>query len=542
MGDELSLEDFLIILRRRILYFAIPAVIATMLGMIVVMLLPAKYKAEGTILVESPQIPTDLVQSTVTAYAQERIQTIRQRVLTRNILLEIAAEFSLFPANSSMSESKRVEIMRERFNVDLITASGRTRRNTDGTIAFKVSYTDVDARNAYLTTNELMTRFLDEDVRSRTAGASNTTEFFENETGKLQNTIANVEQQILLYKSENANSLPEHLNMHTTMLNRATQEFTANQASIFQLEEEKQFLETQLVQGATGGDSGAAELARLEAELSRLRASYHDTFPAVQEKRDEISSYKRQLAPSRAIQQLRDALRNAESQLTTLERTETPDEEAVAQAEQNVEAARLALSDKITEESRRGASDAAGAQIDGRIAIIENRIRMSERRSNSLTEEIEDLEGRIALTPAVERGLATLERNQESLSREYELLRSKQQAAQLAENLEQNQQAEKFSIIESATLPDTPSSPDRPKLAVLVLFAACGLGGAIALAVELLTQSIRGSNHLSSIIDAHPIAIIPYIQNDEDRRPFWKVNYLQKAKKLQQHQVQGAAV
>lgn len=532
MGDEFSVEDVMIILRRRIFYFLIPMLVTLIAGLVVVLALPAKYEARGTILVESQQIPTDFIQSTVTAYAQERIQTIRQRVLTRNTLLDIAKQFSIFPSNSSLSESERVEIMRERFSVDLITATGRQRKNTDGTIAFDVSYTDVDPNTAYLTANELMTRFLDEDVRTRTAGASNTTEFFEIETKKLQDSLRQVERAILSYKSENSNSLPEHLSLHMTMLERVTQELNNNQSTIFQLDEEKQFLQAQLVSGNRGEGSAAAELARLESELSRLRANYYDSYPAVKEKRDEIASYKRQLAPSREIQALREALSDAEDELIALERANEPVPADIETAEAIVEKARIALSDRISSESRRGASDASGAQLDGRIAVIETRIRMAERRSATLQKEIEDFQSRIGETPETERGLAILVRDQENLTGEYDQLRAKRQAAQLAENLEQNQQAEKFSILESATLPEEPSSPNRAKLAVMVLFAAFGLGGGIALAVEMALQTIRGSNHLTSIIEDHPIAIIPYIANEEDNRRFRRLKLFGKPKAL----------
>ena len=532
MGDEFSVEDVMIILRRRIFYFLIPMLVTLIAGLVVVLALPAKYEARGTILVESQQIPTDFIQSTVTAYAQERIQTIRQRVLTRNTLLDIAKQFSIFPSNSSLSESERVEIMRERFSVDLITATGRQRKNTDGTIAFDVSYTDVDPNTAYLTANELMTRFLDEDVRTRTAGASNTTEVFEITTKILQDSIRQVERAILSYKSENSNSLPEHLSLHMTMLERVTQELNNNQSTIFQLDEEKQFLQAQLVSGNRGEGSAAAELARLESELSRLRANYYDSYPAVKEKRDEIASYKRQLAPSREIQALREALSDAEDELIALERANEPVPADIETAEAIVEKARIALSDRISSESRRGASDASGAQLDGRIAVIETRIRMAERRSATLQKEIEDFQSRIGETPETERGLAILVRDQENLTGEYDQLRAKRQAAQLAENLEQNQQAEKFSILESATLPEEPSSPNRAKLAVMVLFAAFGLGGGIALAVEMALQTIRGSNHLTSIIEDHPIAIIPYIANEEDNRRFRRLKLFGKPKAL----------
>ncbi|MEO1243163.1 MAG: hypothetical protein AAFX54_14735 [Pseudomonadota bacterium] len=518
MGEEFSIEDAIIILKRRFFYFLIPVLVLAPLGVLAVMLLPAKYTAQGTILVESQQIPTELIRSTINAYAQERIQTIRQRVMTRNRLLEVADKYSLFPKTLGLSETERVKLMRERLDVSLITSDFNRNSARDGTIAFTVAYTDRDANKAFQVANEFMTLFLSEDVRSRTAGASNTTEFFEREAGRLRQAVADIEERISNYKTENSNSLPEHLNMHLDMLERANRDFATAQSTITQLEEEERFLQTQLITGPTSDDSLSRELVRLESELARLRATYRDSYPEVAAKRDEIAAIKRQMAPSQEIQALRQALADSDAMLTRIERDETTTPEAIKAAERDVETARIALSDKISEESRKGSSDIAGVQLEGRMAVINNRIRMQKRQLDEADQQIANYEARIAKTPEVERGLAALTRDHENIFREYQDVLAKQQDAQLAENLEENQQAEKFSILEPALRPEQPSSPDRPKLIVLALFVALGAGGGAALAVELALSTVRGRNHLKNIIDGHPIAVIPYIPSEEKRR------------------------
>lgn len=517
MGDEFTLEDALIILQRRFLYFLIPALLLAPIGVIAVMLLPAKYTAQGTILVESQQIPTDFVRSTINAYAQERIQTIRQRVMTRNRLLEVADEYELFPRELGLSESERVKRMRNNLNVDLITTSAN-RGSGDGTIAFTVAYTDQDPRKSYLVANKFMTLFLDEDVRARTAGASNTTEFFERETARLRSAVAELENRVSKFKADNSGALPEHLNMNLNMLERLQRELSTAQSSISQLEEERRFLENQLISGSKGDNSLTAELSRLESELARLRATYRDSYPEVVAKRDEIAALKARMAPSQEIKRLRDALADAEDRLTSVERAAEPDAEAIAEAEAEIEAARNALSQRITEETRKGSNDIAGVQLEGRIAVVENRIRMLNKQVESTTEEIANLEARIERTPEVERGLAALTRDYENMFQEYQDVLNKQQDAQLAENLEENQQAEKFSILEPALNPEKPSSPDRAKLIFVALIGAFGIGGATAFGVELLKSRLRGRNHVASVLDGQPIAVIPYIHGEKEPR------------------------
>lgn len=528
MNEEFSIEDVLIILRRRIVYFLAPALLVLIAGVAIVMLMPAKYTAHGTILVESQQIPSEFIRSTINAYAQERIQTIRQRVMTRNRLLEVADKYDVFPRSSNLSASERTNLMRSRLNVSLITISGNRGPQRDGTIAFTVSYTDREPEKAYRVANEFMTLFLSEDVRARTAGASNTTEFFEREATRLRNAVAAIEERIADFKVRNADALPEHLNMHLDLLERATRDYNTSQSSLTELEEEKRFLESQLLSGGVASNSLAPELARLEAELAGLVANYHETFPAVQAKRDEIASLKRAMAPNAAFQALQTALNEAERALFAAESAEPKDEDAIAEAEARVEAARNALSDKISEATRSGAIDDGGRQIEARLALIENRVRMTRRNAVEQERQIADYQERIAKTPSVERDLAALTRDYDNLFREYQDLLNKRQDAQLAENLEQNQQAEKFSILEPATRPDRPSSPDRPKLIVLVIFVALAAGGGVVLLAELLFATVRGRDHLARVLDEHPIAVVPYIRGEQDDKP--RLRFFQRRK------------
>ncbi|MBB5517842.1 GumC family protein [Amphiplicatus metriothermophilus] len=521
MREEFTLEDALIILRRRLWYFLLPFALFLAVGVGVVALLPAQYTAQGTILVESAQIPPDLVRSTINAYAQERIQTIRQRVMTRNRLLEISDKFNVFPRDKYTS-SDRVRMMRDRIRISHITVGGN--RSRDNTIAFTVSYTDPSPDAAAKVANEVMSLFLTEDVRTRTAGAANTTEFFRQEVARLANVVSQVESRIAAFKTENADALPEHLNMHVSALERANRDLVATEASITALEEELRFLETQLLSYFAGAnfDAGpAAELARLKGELVRLRAVYRDAHPSVRALKDQIAALERELTPNREIQNLQKTLAEAELAMQQAERELSPEDPALAQARERTTRLQTQLSEKIAEQASAKGGDFLSAQLQGRIAVANNRKSLLEAQRDKLKASIADLEARIARTPEVERELAALTRQHQNLYREYQDILAKQQAAQLAENLEDSQKAEKFSILEAATRPDRPSSPQRGKLAVLVFFFAGAAGGALALGSELLFGTVRGRNHLAKLLETDPLVIIPYIPSENERRIRW---------------------
>src|SRR5204863_4431538 len=107
------------LLKRRIFYFAIPFVLVASGGVGLALLWPPTYLSEGKILVQSQQIPTELVRPTVTNAAQERIQVIEQRTMSRENLLAILDKFQLFPEKRSfLSATELVEWMKRSAKIE----------------------------------------------------------------------------------------------------------------------------------------------------------------------------------------------------------------------------------------------------------------------------------------------------------------------------------------------------------------------------------------------------------------------------------------
>lgn len=523
MNEEFSLEDALIVLRRRLVYFLAPILVIVPIGLAVIMTLPPLYVAQGKILVESQQIPEELIKSTATAYAEERIQTISQRVLTRNRLLEVADKFNLFPSDQGVSESRRVDRMRQAFDIDIIQSNSNSRRRNrdDNTIAFMIGFSDRSPDKAFQVANEFMTLFLSEDVRARTEGASTATEFFAQESRRLAEAIDQIEDRIADYKAKNADALPENLDIHRETLIRSEEDLTRVQASITLAEEEISSLQTQIatyLAGAGGAEGPAQELLRLRTQLAALRADKTDSHPDVKAMRDQIAALERQLAPSGAVQRLRSDLAAADQKLRQA-RAATPVDEALVQQRRTEAAeARERLSAQIAREAASGSADLMMTQLQGRMDMAGSRLVSLEDQADALKKTIADMQDRIARTPVVERGLATLTRDYQNLTNEYQALRDKQASAQLSENLEDNQKAEKFSILESAQRPDAPSSPKRGQLALLLVAGATAAGLLFAFGAEMLFATLRGRRHLTSLMHEAPIAVIPYIRAENEPR------------------------
>src|ERR1043165_8570379 len=81
--------------RRRVLMTWIFAA-AFIIGLLVTLLLPSVYRSTATILIEQQEIPEDLVRSTVTSFADQRIEMISQRVMTSSNLWSVIEKFDLY--------------------------------------------------------------------------------------------------------------------------------------------------------------------------------------------------------------------------------------------------------------------------------------------------------------------------------------------------------------------------------------------------------------------------------------------------------------
>jgi uncharacterized protein involved in exopolysaccharide biosynthesis len=70
-------------------------------ALLLALFLPPAYQSIGTVLIEQQEMPPELVRSTVTSYADQRVQVISQRVMTTQTLLEIIRRYNLYPRQRS---------------------------------------------------------------------------------------------------------------------------------------------------------------------------------------------------------------------------------------------------------------------------------------------------------------------------------------------------------------------------------------------------------------------------------------------------------
>jgi succinoglycan biosynthesis transport protein ExoP len=481
---QLTLNDYISILRRRG-----PLLVATFVGLlavalVVVVAIPPVYQSTGTIMVESQTIPTDLIPSSAASLVDERIEVIRQRVMTRENLFKIVEKHGLFKdSTQSMTVSDKIDEMRKHISIESIGANLKSsRRQGQGTIAFKLSFEHRKPEITQRVANELVTLFLDENVKSRTERATETTEFLTQEADKLKVELEKVENQLAVYKQEHSKALPQHQQLHMSMLSRTESELKDAEREYKTAQEELRFLDLELSAAKAGitPKAGAAYAPQNPQDIGSLKAEYQRLLSLYTEAHPDVRAVKRKI----------EAL------------------EAAAPAA-----------------GATGAEKPAGAPVSLEVARVQARIAATNNRMESLAGQIKTLRGKIGSyeqqllqIPQVERGLITLMRDHESAQKKYEEIRAKQMSAKIAESLEGENKAERFSLLEPPAYPDRPSKPDRVKILLIGVFAAFGGSAGLVFLLETLNQRIRGQEALAIVIRQRPMLAIPYITIEDEVR------------------------
>jgi uncharacterized protein involved in exopolysaccharide biosynthesis len=206
-GSEQALRPqyFYEVLKRRAFYFAIPFVLVLTVGSFVAAVWPARYLAQGTILVQSQEIPSDLVRPTIAALANDRIKIIEQRVMTRDNLLAIAKKYQLASGwMERVSGTEIVDLIRKRTIIKPSEQKLESRKKE--AIAFTIGFEYERPDIATKVANEFVTMLLAEDVRSRTEFAAQTTRFLAQEVARLEGRLSTVDTQIAAIKKTKGDS------------------------------------------------------------------------------------------------------------------------------------------------------------------------------------------------------------------------------------------------------------------------------------------------------------------------------------------------
>jgi protein tyrosine kinase modulator len=466
--------DYLLVLKRRKMWFVVPFALCVATGLALVVLLPTTYRSSARVAVAAPAVTRDLVSVSGGLDREERLRALGQQLRSPTVLERVAREEGL-TADRPLPDVAQ-ELL-ERISVELPAPIGREPELN----AFDIVYRDRTAERAQRITNRLAQVFADEYSRSREMQAEGTAEFLGTQLRASQDRIGNLETRLRAAKETHMGKLPEQTlaNLQTLSGMRQQLETTSNN---IRSEQDRLSLLNHQVQMVKQGQYAAAaapgspsatspqqRVVAIERELADARTKYNDNHPEIRILQDELASAKAEVA-------------------------------AIAKQPESARQQQLA-------------ADPMYQQLVSDQNLTQLRIRALQRTEAQLQRDIVQYQQRVEATPMVEQELASVQREYDFERENVKQLSEKHAAALVQEQIARSRDGERFSVLNAAYLPEAPESPNRLRLMLIAVALGLALGGGLAFGREYLDQSVRDAGAFQAEFDVPVLAEIPHIRD-----------------------------
>jgi len=538
-----TLAEYLEVLNRRKGLILISFLLVGFLGFVLAMKLPPVYRSSATILIEDQQIPRSMIESTITDFADKRIELIKQRVMTRDRILSVIEKHNVYQdERDKLVLSELVKRFMEDAEIKTIAADVIDPRSggNKATIAFTISFSDRDPVLAQRVANELVSLFLDENTRARAQRAAKTTEFLGAEADKLQGEIGVLETQIMDYKEKYAKSLPEMLQTNLAAVDRAKEAQRQTESDIRIARDRIVYLTDALrqakdeVPAAQAGKplSKDEQVRLLKSQYIHLSSLYTAKHPDAVRVKRQIQNLDPSFTGESVELDVSEELQQAEKELVLLLDKYADSHPDVIKQHMRVDKLKQRLdaaADQVTASVPDTQEDnSLTVNLNGQLLGAQHELEHLLNRKAELEINIQELQDSIDKTPLVEKEYLELLRQRQIRLQKYAELEAKHREAKLAQTLEEEQKGEAFTLIEPPIAPDKPDKPDRKKIIALGLGAGLAVGFALTVLLEMMRDVIRGAKALERVTGVAPLVVVPYIdtpfdieQRQKHKKLFW---------------------
>jgi len=477
---ELTLEDYVSMLRRRWLLIAALALVGGALSYGVARFLPKRYISRTLVLVTQPTVPGDYVRPVINVDTNQRLASMQQEILSRTRLEPVIKQFGLYQQDANqLPMEDLVARLREAISVTPVLPMAQTR--AQGLPGFNVSVTFEDPRLAQQICATITSMFMEENLQLRQQMAEQTTQFLAKQLDGAKAKLDDQDTRLAAFKRRYLGSLPDQEQTNLNLLMGFSAQLDATTQALTRTQQDKTFAESTLAE-----------------QLAAWRASQQGRNPA---------TFEQQLAALQA-------------QLSGLQSKYTADHPDVIKVNNDIEVLRKKMAEagdqqKTTGDDKPGPAPVEPAQIQALRAQLHQFDQMIQERTvkqEEIQRQIKMYQARVQSSPTVEQEYKELTRDFQTALEFYNDLLKKRDQSAMATDLERRQQGEQFRVLDPANLPDNPSFPNK------ALFGFGGFGGGLALGIglaflmELQDTSLRTEKDVEALLDLPVLATVPAIK------------------------------
>lgn len=530
-NEGYTLQDVTSLLRRRWKLMGAVCLAFVLTSAVVAWSLENVYQAGSLIAIECPEVPDPVIQSSCGEIDRaQRIQRIEDEVMTKENLASIVERYDLYREERAGGPPESgVGYLRSNVVIAPVYSEQDPRSKSLGeVVGFQLDFYGSEPETTRDVARDLTALFIEAGARRRQVALGEASGAMEREANRMRVQLREAEAALADFKQRNPGAMPEDRQFNRQQLDRKQSELEGLNSQIRDLENRQALVQSQLSQtqpyvSALGTDGepvpGAADRLRvLQSELIRLLAVYSPDHPDVVRVRREMDSLAGSLPGISMRQALEAELAAKRTELEAAKSKygdEHPDVQTLTRAVQN-------LTEQIA-----NAPDTPPVQAPNNPVYLQMQVQVQGYTSevnalraqrNNLMAQIQQLESRVAVAPEVERELLELTRDYSIAKQSYDDARSKQLAAQRSGTLAAEQLTENYEVQRPATLPYTPTFPKRSLFVIVGLFLGLTFGTGAALGAEAIDSTVRGTRDVRTLLDAPPMAAVPFIATATDRR------------------------
>ena len=488
---ELTMDDYLAMLRRRAKVILIPALLAPLAGFLISYVFPAKYTSQALVLIEAPKIPDAMVQQVFTQDLTQHITTIQQRVLSPARLRPMVERLGLVKGGQNLEDvvdNIRVSMTIEPVVTDLamVGPGGKKRPGQNSPVpGFYVNYTASTAREAQQICTDLTSMLLEEDLKSRQDASQGTTLFLTKQVEDAKQNLDDLDKKLAAFKNQHMGQLPGDEDNNIKILMGLNSQLDANTQNLNRATQDKSYTESMLAQQLAAWKAAQStsnpltlqqQLSQLQSQLVSQESRYTEDHPDVIKTKADIAQVKKKLA---------------EINNTSAKGSDDPNEKSSGSEPPEIRQLRL------------------------QIHQYQDMIGQATKDQKKLQQEIAVYQSRVASSPAVEGEYKELARDYDNAQKVYQDDLAKQSTSKMASQAEQQQQGEQMALLNPANLPDSPSFPNRPLFAGGGLGAGLMLGIGLALWLESRDKCIRTEADAEAAVDLPVLVAVPWVVETE---------------------------
>jgi len=501
----LDVEDYIDIVRRHKGWIFGPFLFTLVASVVGVYLYPDSYTSQAVVKIVPQQVPQNLVQAAINQQMSDRINSMAQTILSRSVLTNIIHSFGLYPKElSRMPIEDVIETMKKNIQIQPVASSTG---GTDHLPAFVVSYSYENRLLAQRVVQDLVSRFIDENIHNRSNATFMTTQFIKDQLDDAKKELNTAEDKVASFRIQNNGRLPDQVDSNMRQLGALQSQATYLESKISTANQEKMQMESNMrilkdQQSNLKKDASQAaksaperksekvidaerEVTNWENQLAVLRQHYKDGFPDVQNAVERLTVARKRLGEVQAEE-------------AANRKAETPEGPAVNP--QSVREAR-----ELDANIRRFQSAIEARELD---------IQDSTKELKRVNDTVKSYQGRIETIPLGEKEYADLMRDRDLIKERFIDLSEKLSKAEIAQEMEGRKQGETLELLDPASLPTAPTEPKRP--IVVSLGAALGLllGIVIAGAREMKDTSLKNLKDVRAYTQLTILGSVPLLEND----------------------------